>query len=142
MSSTSSSVIRELAEIIKSMKRSSNVDFFIEEMNIAVEELQEALKSLSKLPNQPESKNTETAASVAMETVPLVDVMPVVTFASLMIEISARIKGIVKAVKELAKVAEFKVAVENKCKENQPNNGPVVQGLRKDEEAMKVLQRV
>ncbi|KAG8659013.1 aluminum-activated malate transporter 10 isoform X2 [Manihot esculenta] len=142
VSSTSSSVIRELAEIIKSMKRSSNVDFFIEEMNIAVEELQEALKSLSKLPNPPESKNTETAASVAIETVPLVEVMPAVTFASLMIEISARIKGIVKAVKELAKVAEFKVAVENKCKENQPNNGLVVQGLRKDEEAMKVLQRV
>lgn len=142
MSSTSSSVIRELAEIIKSMKRSSSVDFFIEEMNIAVEELQEALKSLSKLPNPPESKNTETAASVAIETVPLVEVMPAVTFASLMIEISARIKGIVKAVKELAKVAEFKVAVENKCKENQPNNGLVVQGLRKDEEAMKVLQRV
>ncbi|KAF2298040.1 hypothetical protein GH714_007572 [Hevea brasiliensis] len=121
VSSNSSSVITELAETIKSMKRSCNIDFLVEEMNSAVEELQQALKSLSKLSIPPESKNiTETPTSAAMDTkVPLMEVMPVVTFASLLIEISSRIKGIVKAVEQLANVAEFKVTVQDKCNETQ-----------------------
>ncbi|KAJ9173764.1 hypothetical protein P3X46_016870 [Hevea brasiliensis] len=140
VSSNSSSVITELAETIKSMKRSCNIDFLVEEMNSAVEELQQALKSLSKLSIPPESKNiTETPTSAAMDTkVPLMEVMPVVTFASLLIEISSRIKGIVKAVEQLANVAEFKVTVQDKCNETQRNNK--LQGQQKDEETMKVRQ--
>ncbi|KAF2313503.1 hypothetical protein GH714_011284 [Hevea brasiliensis] len=142
VSSNSSSIIRVLAETIKAMKRSSKLEFLVEEMNGAVEELQEALKSLSELSNPPACKNTETVSSAAMETIPLMEVMPVVTFTSLLIEISARIKGIVKAVEELAKVAAFKDAAQDKCKENQPNNRLEQQGQTKDEETMKVLQRV
>ncbi|KAJ9148127.1 hypothetical protein P3X46_030215 [Hevea brasiliensis] len=142
VSSNSSSIIRVLAETIKAMKRSSKIEFLVEEMNGAVEELQEALKSLSELSNPPACKNTETVSSAAMETIPLMEVMPVVTFTSLLIEISARIKGIVKAVEELAKVAAFKDAAQDKCKENQPNNRLEQQGQTKDEETMKVLQRV
>ncbi|KDP25238.1 hypothetical protein JCGZ_20394 [Jatropha curcas] len=142
VSSNSSNVIKELSKTIKKMKRSPNIDFFIEEMNSAVEELQEAITSLSSLFSPPESKKPDEVDSEAMDTIPLMEVIPVATFASLLIEVATRTKTIVKEVEELAKLAEFKVAGEDKCKENQPNNRIELQSQAKDEESMKALQRV
>lgn len=45
-------------------------------------------------------------------TTPLMEIIPLVTFISLLIEIASRIGGIVKTVEELASLAEFKQAEE------------------------------
>ncbi|XP_050226995.1 aluminum-activated malate transporter 10 [Mercurialis annua] len=143
VSSTSSTVIRELSTTIKTMKRSSDIDFLSEETSIAVEELQETLRTLSNLHNPPINIGAETNSAAADETdatlVPLIEVIPLVTFASLLIEITTRIKGIVNAVDELANLAEFKVEADENCDKSRSNNR-VEQDL--DEKTMKTLQKV
>ncbi|XVF12906.1 hypothetical protein REPUB_Repub08aG0160300 [Reevesia pubescens] len=111
VSSSSSNAIRELAETVKKMKKSSTIDLLVEEMNSAVQELQNDLKSLSHLLNPsliPENKILETACMEATTaTVPLIEIIPMVTLASILIEIATRIEALVNAVEELAKLAEF-----------------------------------
>ncbi|WCJ26592.1 Aluminum-activated malate transporter 10 [Euphorbia peplus] len=99
LSSSSSIVVKELAKSIRTMKKQSNIDFLTEEMSSAVEDLQDAIKLLSNLHNNPINQSTENDEK--METYfPLLEVIPVVTFSSLMIEIAERIKNIVKTVEK------------------------------------------
>ncbi|KAG4187497.1 hypothetical protein ERO13_A08G081200v2 [Gossypium hirsutum] len=112
VSSSSSNVIRELAETVKMMKKkSSTTDLLAEEMKSAVQELQNDLKTIPHLLNPsaiPGNKTLETACSEATTpTVTLMELVPVVTLASILIEISGRIEALVDAVEELAKLAEF-----------------------------------
>lgn len=102
------------------MKKSSNIDYLVGEMNNAVLELQEDLKSLPTLfinpqPLQgadcPEKKKTRTVA--------LMDIMPLVTLTSLLIEITTRIEGMVNEVEELAEMGEYKSVADEK-NQNQP----------------------
>ena len=67
-----------------------------------------------------------------MITVPLMEIVPLVTLASLLIEIATRINGIVDAVKELADLAKFKSANNDKGEINELAN----------KETMKVFQRL
>ncbi|XP_050376836.1 aluminum-activated malate transporter 10-like [Argentina anserina] len=119
VSSESSRVIKELARTMKTMQKSSTVDYLVGEMNNAVLELQNDLKSLPTLfinpqPLQgtdcPDKKNTGAVA--------LMDILPLVTLASLLIKISTRIEGMVNAVEELAEMGEFK-SVANANEKNQ-----------------------
>ncbi|BFG32048.1 hypothetical protein CerSpe_183220 [Prunus speciosa] len=127
VSSDSSMVIKELAKTMKTMKKSSTIDFLVGEMNNAVLELQEDLKSLPTLfipqPLQeaecPENKSTEQDSKKA---VPLMEIIPLVTLASLLIEIVSRIEGMVSAVEELAGLAEFKSVEDRKTNQNQTTN--------------------
>lgn len=126
VSSISSSVIKELASTIKTMKKSSNIHSLVGEMNSAVQGLQNDLKSLPKLFNSPSKSEAETPAEIkkidptsrTMVTLPLMEIIPLVTLASLLIEISTRINGIVDAVEELSNLAEFKNASNDKCQTN------------------------
>ncbi|KAM5561648.1 hypothetical protein ABKV19_022310 [Rosa sericea] len=120
VSSESSRVIKELARTMKTMKKSSTIDYLVGEMNNAVLELQEDLKSLPTLfinpqPLQgadcPEKRNPGAVA--------LMDIMPLVTLASLLIEIGTRIEGMVNAVEELAEMGEYKSVADEK-NQNQP----------------------
>ncbi|KAJ6341605.1 hypothetical protein OIU78_009708 [Salix suchowensis] len=144
VSSSSSSVLKEVAKTIKTMKRSSSIEFLVEEMSSAVQDLQNEIKSLPKLLSppevlHPESKETDDTTS----TIHLLDVIPVVTLASLMIEISSRIQAIVETVEELAELAEFKGEVLEKEKQNQPNiNRIVASQLNDDQQTVKALERV
>ncbi|KAK8618132.1 hypothetical protein V6N13_116003 [Hibiscus sabdariffa] len=127
LSSSSSNAVRELAEIVKTMKKSSTIDLLVGEMNSAVQELQNDLKSLRGLWNRstvPENKTSGAACSEATPALPLMEMIPVVTLASILIEISAQIEAVVDAVEELANLAEFGI---NKCKQS---------------ETVKALQRV
>ncbi|XP_059645383.1 aluminum-activated malate transporter 10-like [Cornus florida] len=146
----SSSVIKELAINIKSMRKSSTIDFAIDEMNSAVQELQNYLKSLPGIlispPPDSEAKTPENekGESVLSTTtmIPLLEFIPVVTFASLLIEVVARIGGLVDEVEELGKLAEYKPAADEKPKQNQPNNKIVPNERDDDDKTMKTLQRV
>lgn len=149
VSSNSSSVIRELATTAKSMKKSSNMHCVVGEMNSAVEELRANLKSLPSLFNPPsmseveihENKKIE-PASRTMETMPdLLEIIPLVTSASLLIEIATRVNGIVDAVEELADLAEFETASNEKSTKNELSNH-FLPDQQKDNETTKDFQPV
>ena len=95
LSSQSSSVLKDLAKSIKYMSTSQDADLLIKDMGLALGELQIALKSYL-------NQGQQTVASL-----PLVEVMPLITLASHLIEISARIVAVVDSVNELADVVFY-----------------------------------
>lgn len=129
------------------MRKSRKLDILTEEMNTAVEELQNELKSLPGLLIPPPGLGAKTPRNdkgeqiLTATPIPLVEVIPLATFVSLLTEIAARVEGIVDAVEELESLAEFKPAVDDKPKENQLNN-ITSPDQQKDEETMEVLQKV
>ncbi|XP_009359585.2 LOW QUALITY PROTEIN: aluminum-activated malate transporter 10-like [Pyrus x bretschneideri] len=129
VSSRSSIVIKELARTMKTTKKSSAIDLLVGEMNNAVLELQEDLKSLPNLfinpkplLQEPECPENNTTTKAEAEATALMDIIPLVTLASLLIEIVARVEGMVSAVEELAKLAEFKAVGAEKANQNQTSN--------------------
>lgn len=147
VSSNCSNVVRELATSIKRMKRSSDIDFLVEEMSSSVQELQATFKSLSNLSKPPEiSQHSEESKNIAVAatssaSVSLMEIIPAATLASLLIDIASRVETIAHAVKELANLAEFKDSCEDNSKQNQPSKR-VVPDQVKDVATMKALQRV
>ncbi|KAK3036069.1 hypothetical protein RJ639_029822 [Escallonia herrerae] len=123
LSSHSSNVLKELGNTMKSMTKSSKTESSVREMNFTVEELQSALKSLPyqlalfTSPALEASNNGKDEAPTEPSKVPLLEILPVTTVASLLIEIAARIEGIVEEVDELANQAEFKPASKKGSKE-------------------------
>ncbi|KAJ6705371.1 ALUMINUM ACTIVATED MALATE TRANSPORTER FAMILY PROTEIN [Salix purpurea] len=144
VSSNSSCVIKELAKTIKTLKKSSSIDFLVEEMSDAVQDLQNEIKSLPNLlrPAElllPKSKETEKTTSPIY----LLEVIPVVILVSLLIETSSRIQDIVKTVEELANAAEFKAEDDDKAKQNQANMNRIVPSQQDDDrQTEKALERV
>lgn len=142
VSSSSSSVIKELAKIIKTMTKSSIIDLLVGEMNSAVEDLQNDLKSLSGLFNPPEAETPENDTKpektlMSTASIPLMGLISVVTFACLLMEIASRIEAVVEEVEELANLAGFQC----KSKQNQASTkiGPADE--LNDEDAMKTLEK-
>ncbi|KAG6427223.1 hypothetical protein SASPL_111465 [Salvia splendens] len=111
LSNASSGVMREVAVVMSSMKKPTRIDFMAEEMRNAVEELENALKSLSKQP------------ILAAEGVTLVEVAPLVTVSSLLIEIAARTEKLAGAVNGVAEKAEFEVETAEEAKKGQSLKG-------------------
>ncbi|KAI3933051.1 hypothetical protein MKW92_005208 [Papaver armeniacum] len=126
----SSAVLRELTVMIKTMKKSSTIEFSIGEMSSAVQELQHAMKCLQipppttpVLPLLVKSQTEITELSPATQAnTPLIEVLNLVTITSLLVEISARIEDIVKAANELAKMTGFTESTieEKKKQQNKP----------------------
>ncbi|XP_077243108.1 aluminum activated malate transporter family protein [Tasmannia lanceolata] len=147
LSYNSSNVLRELAESTKNMRKSSSIDVLIEEMNSAIEDVQNALKSLPHQVIQPppppqiEAAEKEKLQFIPTRSLPLIDVMPLATIVSLLIEIASRIEGIVDEVDELAGLVDFKPAMDEKPKQNQPTikTHSEEQGQQED---IKALQKV
>lgn len=111
LSSDASKVLKELSSSISLMKTSPSIDLLVREMNGSALELQNALSSLpdqltqmmySKPIIESEEGNRKNTA------IPLMDAMPLMTMTSLLIELTARIQGLVEAVGTLAKLASFK----------------------------------
>ncbi|KAK9279147.1 hypothetical protein L1049_012824 [Liquidambar formosana] len=148
LSSTSSSVLKELAVTMKTLTKSSKIDILVGEMNFAVQEVQHAMKSLHHQLLQPPLPAVEASDDAKGERItkttiaPLMEVLPLATLVSMLMEISARIEGTVDLVDELAGLAEFKPPTANKKpKQNQPtDNHPPSDN--QDHETMKALQKV
>lgn len=130
LSSQCSQVLKELAATMKTMRKYSTTDVLVGEMNFAVQELQNALKSLPNQLLQIGAKGEQTT------TVPLIDILPLATAIFLLFEIAARIEGIVDAVDELADLAEFKPAIDEQSKQSQSTSD------KTDDDTMKALQKV
>lgn len=143
LSSKSSAVMKELAAVISTMKKSTKIDFMVEEMRSAVQELEDALKSLSKQPIQP-AAGAKTGEMPPPIVVTLVEVVPLVTVSSLLIEIAARTEKLAGAVNEVAEKAEFEVETAEEAKKGQNSRsgkGKVGQE-NEDNEMMMTLQKV
>ncbi|KAI3981900.1 hypothetical protein MKX01_041163 [Papaver californicum] len=151
LSSHSSMVLKELAVVTKSMTKSTVLDFLVGQMNSTVEDLQTTIKSLPTQFSPPtgleahdEVKDKKDNPIISLIIVPFVDVIPLVTLSSLLVEITIRIEKIVEAVDELSMMADF--STENEKKKNQPkqNQTSPDSEIEKhgDQETMKALQMV
>ncbi|CAL1386595.1 unnamed protein product [Linum trigynum] len=134
VSSTCSSITRELAKTIQTATRSAAVDLLAKEMSAAVQELQNSLQSLPDALKQEESEDCEAKSGGI---VPLMEVIPAATFASLLIEIASRVDIAVGTVKELAEMCEFEVGGGSASEKSAADGGIAV-----EMETVKVLQRV
>ncbi|WOL06264.1 aluminum-activated malate transporter 10-like [Canna indica] len=121
LSSASSKVLKELSSSIMSMTESRSTQVLVSEMNDAVQELQVALRSLPKQISQPIAVAAEDESQVLkkhpvprVNTVSIMEAMPLITTASLLIEVSERIEGVVDAVGTLARLACFEYVDQGK----------------------------
>ncbi|GMY09031.1 aluminum-activated malate transporter 10-like [Fagus crenata] len=122
LSSNSSEVLRELAYTMKTMTKSSKIDFLVEEINLAVLELQDSLKSVPNSPIEPTvttlkapNPNDANREPITKTVIPsIMDISPLACFVYLLIEIVARIEGIIEAFDQLASLAELKLAMVEK----------------------------
>ncbi|KAM1675360.1 hypothetical protein FF1_040895 [Malus domestica] len=120
----SSDILREMVKTIKTMKKSSEIDSLVWEMNKAVQELQKSLKSVPIWLVLPTSEATDDDGKGEPIVAPLVEVLPVTTLVSLLIENAARISGIVDAVNELAGQADMKPAPQGNKTQHQTGDKP------------------
>ncbi|KAL8192628.1 hypothetical protein R6Q57_027813 [Mikania cordata] len=113
LSTSSSNVLRELAMTTKTMTRSTKTQFFVQDMQFAVQSFQDVFKHLSKqalLLTEHEAVKENTTQKT--KTVPIMAIFPITTIATLLIEITERVKSIVVEVENMATQADFK---ENKA---------------------------
>ncbi|KAK2650032.1 hypothetical protein Ddye_017521 [Dipteronia dyeriana] len=122
LSTTSSNVLQELTSTMKTMKKSSKIELLVGEMSFAVEELRNAMKSIpnhliittpSSSEAHPGEANTDPMTKITA-TPPFMEILPLATIVSMLIQSAARIEGIVNEVDELAAMAEFKPATDKK----------------------------
>ncbi|KAG5075758.1 hypothetical protein JHK82_057096 [Glycine max] len=143
------SVIRELATTIRKMAKSSKLDILVTDMNSAAQELRSLLNSYPNLVNAPShnakiSTQTETASpddQAAKIEIPLMEIIQVVTVASLLIEIVARVEGIVENVEELSVLANFQAEMCVKSKQH-TSDSKVSPDQQNDDEPVRTLQMV
>ncbi|CAN7116775.1 unnamed protein product [Brassica rapa subsp. narinosa] len=123
LSSASSKILRELADMMNNTRKSSKMDFLVFDMNSAVQELQETLKTVPVKTNKPEEEvpNNNEDRTMSMS---LHEVLPVATLVSLLIENAARIQNTVEAVDELANLADFKQDSKKKTGDNKAKQPP------------------
>ncbi|GAY45747.1 hypothetical protein CUMW_091730 [Citrus unshiu] len=151
LSSSSSNVLQELAFALKTMKQSSKINLSVGEMNFAVQELKHALISLpnhnisikNPSPSTVEASgncNTEPITSIRASS-SFMEILPLATLASLLIENAAKIEVIVNGVNELAVLAEFKPTTDNK--KSKSNQSPKkLTSENQDPETVKIPQKV
>ncbi|CAJ1976352.1 unnamed protein product [Sphenostylis stenocarpa] len=144
------SVIRELATTMRNMTKSSKLDILVTEMNSDAQELLGFLSSYPNMVNAPShnaklSTQTETAPSdvplAAKVEIPLMQIIQVVTVASLLIEIVSRMEGIVEAVEELSDLANFQPEMSVKSKQHSADS-KISPDQQNAEEADTTLQMV
>ncbi|MED6157760.1 hypothetical protein PIB30_026289 [Stylosanthes scabra] len=135
LGSKSAEVIREVATTMRNMRKSSKVDMLVVEMNNAAQELRDLLNNshsnnLLVIPQKPPTtEDDQEVGPVVVELnnmmmIPVMEIIQVVTVASLLIETVSRVEDIVKTVDELSHLAKFK---EPKCvKSKQPSNNIIV----------------
>lgn len=133
-------VLKEMSRSIKEMTKSWSIELLIEEMNNAVCELQSALHSLpSNLTPQMIAAEAETEDNKLKFSV--IEALPLITVATLLIDISARIEGVVDTFNALASLASFKPLKDDKPKQNKSSNNPPSH-MSCEQETAKTLQDV
>lgn len=129
------------------MTKSSKIDLMVEEMRSSVQELHAAMRSLSKQQiesTEPKIGDLVNGTNGSPIIVTLVDIVPLVTVSSLLIEIAARTEKIAETVNGLAKKAEFKDESAEKPKKSQNPKvvNQITSGENEEDKTMKTLQKV
>ncbi|OEL13872.1 Aluminum-activated malate transporter 10 [Dichanthelium oligosanthes] len=105
-------VLREASGSVATMTRSGRLALVVGDMNAAAQELRHELRCLAALLEEDDSSDTEhnqdTAAPESAP--PLIEVLPLFSAASLLLEICTRAEGVVSVVDNLATTARFKKA--------------------------------
>ncbi|XP_021611233.1 aluminum-activated malate transporter 10 [Manihot esculenta] len=124
-----SKVLKELTNTVKTMTKPSNTDLStgFGDMRHAAQELQNALKSLANYVPATAPAPTSGAVAKAEPTTktsppPVMEVLPLVTLISLLIETARKVEDIVDSINELARLAEFKPVTSKRVNQNEPNN--------------------
>lgn len=133
LSSASSKILRELADMMKNTRKSSKMDFLVFDMNSAVQELQETLKTVPIETNKPEEKEAPSEedndkgdnSEDSTMSMSLHDVLPVATLVTLLIENAARIQTTVEAIEELANLADFEQDSKKKTGDSNTKQPPI-----------------
>ncbi|KAH0707264.1 hypothetical protein KY290_011857 [Solanum tuberosum] len=126
VSSSTSEILKELALNMKTMRKSSRMNMLIQEKNNAIQELETLMEQLSGLliiqpKNVKDDQEKPVIRTSSTNVIPLVEIIPTATFASLVIEIATRIEGVVDVVEELSKLAKFKLEdADMMIKQNKP----------------------
>lgn len=146
VSSSTTSILKEIAQNLEKMVKSSITEVLLEEMNFAVQELETHLRTIPAsffmIDSETNSPENDDAKETVL-TVPLAEIIPMVTFASLLTEISSRVEDIVSTVQELAEMAEFKSTETDKQKPDQHNSTNLeLSKHEKDEKTIKTLESV
>ncbi|XP_024993201.1 aluminum-activated malate transporter 10 [Cynara cardunculus var. scolymus] len=144
LSSCSSNVLKELAMTMQTMTKSTKTEFFVQEMNFAVQSFQNVFKELLKQPvllpvaeaDEQNSRTCKGEMSQKPQIVPIMGIFPLATMASLLTEIAEQVEGIVAEVDEMAAQAEFYVV---NYKEKKGNKLPK---FNQDHVILTSLQRV
>lgn len=110
---------------------------------MAVEDLQTSLRCFPHQLRPPPIEAIEdksAPAPIPLANVRLMEVLPLVTVASMLIELVVRIEELVNTVDELAGLANFKPAVDDKPKQSKATNNPPPE--HQGQETMKALHQV
>uniref|UniRef100_M1AWI0 Uncharacterized protein n=2 Tax=Solanum tuberosum TaxID=4113 RepID=M1AWI0_SOLTU len=108
------------------MRKSSRMDMLIQEKSNAIQELETLMEQLSGLliiqpKNVKDDQEKPVIRTSSTNVIPLIEIIPTATFASLVIEIATRIEGVVDVVEELSKLAKFKLEdADMMIKQNKP----------------------
>uniref|UniRef100_A0A7N0RAS2 Aluminum-activated malate transporter n=1 Tax=Kalanchoe fedtschenkoi TaxID=63787 RepID=A0A7N0RAS2_KALFE len=145
LSSASTSVLRELSSTVKCMTRSPKLDFLVGEMNSAIQELQNASTTApQQLVRSSPQQTVDTSNNFpgehinGTEEATIMQVLPLATLVTLIMEVAARIELVVDAVDELATLAKFKQAVDTKPGRVQPKNEQI--SYNQNQEAIGAVQ--
>ncbi|KNA11648.1 hypothetical protein SOVF_132820 [Spinacia oleracea] len=141
-----SEVLKELATTIKTRRRSSNIGFSVDKMIFAVEDFENALKSLPRdivlpLSTVENSVDNRVEKLENPNQATLLEVLPLGMLATLLMEIVARIEQVVQEVDKLADMAEFKIQKEKKLQDIQPTQNDN-QTNNQGQETMKTVEEV
>ena len=103
-------VLREASGSVASMTRSARLALVMGDMNTTAQELRDELRCLAALLEDDDFSDTEHDQNTEAPAPPLIEVLPLFTAASLLLEICTRAEGVVSAVDNLATTAKFRKA--------------------------------
>ena len=111
LSSNYSHVLKQSANSLRMMKKSSTIELMVADMNDAVEEVHSALRSLQPAATNQSSGEERKQLISTTETVHLMEVLPLISVSSILIDISVRIEEIVDAIEDLAELAVLQLII-------------------------------
>lgn len=146
LSTTSANVLEEVTIIMKTMRKSSIIEVLVGEMTYAVEELQNAMKSIpDHLIENPTSLNlSETSEKdhTAEITILPLQILSLATTVSMLIQGAAKIEEIVDAVDQFADLANFKPVTDKKPNHTYPQSNKTHISNNQDHQTMKASAEV
>ncbi|KAI4303618.1 hypothetical protein MLD38_039226 [Melastoma candidum] len=113
-------VLGDVTVVVKSMRKTSVLDALLTETDGAVKDLKDYLSDVSTLMVPSSSSASEGAQTIS----DIMDVIPAMTFASLLIEMSTRTKAIAGAVQELSESANFRPDTDPKAMKQSTTQRP------------------